>query len=118
MSTRWGPLLIEGCPVNPVGPLILTCGAKLTNVSDQGQIVVATDQRGDAAGAWRLAPGESVWLTSPPSGAWRVTAAPVQALVTRMDEVAGTGLVVGLALVAGAFWLGRVTGTGGERHGR
>lgn len=115
--TRWGPLQVDGCPVNPVGPLVLTCAARLTNVSDQTQLVTVQDPSGAAAGAWRLGPGESVWLHTPPAGAWRVGVYPVSLVLARLDEASGAGILVGLALLGGAFWLGRATGREGH-HGR
>lgn len=118
MSARWGPLEVQGCPVNPVGPLVLTCAAQLRNMSDQTQLVAISAPSGAAAGLWRLGPGESVWVHTPPAGAWRVVVYPATAVVATLDEMTGAGVVIGAALLAGAFLIGQAVGKGGGHHGR
>ncbi|MCY0884415.1 MAG: hypothetical protein OWV35_00855 [Firmicutes bacterium] len=120
MGQRWGPLCIEGCPVPVVGPLVLTCAARVRNCSDQRQLLVVLDPHGDTGGTWQLAPGQTVFLHTPPSGAWRVQVAPVAEVREAVTETGAAVLVVGAVLLAAAFgagdwWAGR---KGGQRHGR
>lgn len=113
MHAQFGSLTIDGaCVPASAGPMVLPCGATLTNVGNRDLVVAANDKRGEAAAIFVIPPGQSQVLHTPPSGMWVLNVVPAQTIQNLRED--GTLVllgILGLAIYGGVKVIEHATDT-------